>query len=91
MALLESKVTEGLRPAEATVELRDFNNRGHFLPVDRGLVKLEGDKYYLPVSVLHIDEKRQAALVALPVEADSGAHSIWVKLSQLRSPIESPA
>ena len=89
MALLESKVTDGLRPSEATVEVRDYNNRGHFLPVDRGLVKQEGTENYLPVSVLHIDDKKQVALVALPVEADSGAHRIWVKLSQMRNLIES--
>jgi len=35
MALLECKATKGLRDSEATVEIKDFHDRKHFLPVDR--------------------------------------------------------
>jgi hypothetical protein len=90
MALLECKVTEGLRKAEATVEIRDFHDRKHFLPVDRDFLRAEGGKNYLPVSVMQIDQKSKAALIGLPLEADSGAHRIWVKVAQLTELTEAP-
>jgi hypothetical protein len=84
MARLLCKVTEGLRPAEATVELRDFHGRPEFLPVHRDFLVLEGERSYLPVALVHIDERHKAALVALPDEADSGAHCLWARLADLK-------
>jgi hypothetical protein len=53
------------------------------MPVDREFLDRENGTYYLPVSVAQIDRGRKLAVVTLPVEADSGAHRIWVKLSDL--------
>ncbi len=84
MALLECKVSKGLRDAEVTVELSDYSGRREFLPVDGDMIERQGDQSYLPVTVLQIDKAKKAAIVSLPVEADSGAHRIWVKLSNLK-------
>jgi hypothetical protein len=84
MAQVVCEVTPGLRSSEATVKLRTYEGRPEFLPVDRGLVSTEGDKSYLSVPVIHISHEKKAALIALPVEADSGAHRVWVHLDQLK-------
>jgi hypothetical protein len=49
------------------------------MPLDRDFVVHRGHGTYLPVRVLHRDERQGAVLIALPVESDSGAHRIWVK------------
>jgi len=85
VALVECKVRNGLRPSEASVEIRDAEGRPEFLPVERDFLHLEDEQYYLPVSVFHVDQARKRAIVTLPVEADSGSHRIWVKLSQMKN------
>ena len=84
MASVLCDVTDGLRPSEATVKLVTFEGRPEFLPVDRGLLSSDGDQYYLSVPVIHINEEKKAALIGLPVEADSGAHRVWVHLEKLK-------
>jgi hypothetical protein len=83
-------VSRGLRNSEATVEVRALDGRREFLPVERDFVVREGSKYFLPVAVLHVDPGQNAALIALPVESDSGANRIWVELSSVRHLAESP-
>ena len=78
------QVSDGLRTAEATVRLTSYDGRPEFLPVDRGLLSREGNNDYLSVGLIHISGEKQAALVSLPVEADSGAHRVWVNLDQLK-------
>jgi hypothetical protein len=82
--LLCTKVEEGLRPAEATVTIEEYDGRPQYLPVDRELLSHHGRSYYLPVRVMRIDPAGKLALVILPVEADSGANRLWVELSRLR-------
>lgn len=84
MALVLCEVSEGLRNTEATVKLAVLDGNYEFLPVDRGLLTKEGDKQYLSVGLVHISHEKKAALVSLPVEADSGAHRAWVKLDRLK-------
>jgi hypothetical protein len=84
MARLICHISEGARPAEATVEVRDFAGRAEYLPVDRGFLAEEGGKHFLPVGVVQVDPDQRAALVMLPVETDSGAHQIWVSLADLQ-------
>ena len=78
------EVSEGLRESEATVKLVTFDGRPEFLPVDRGFVTTEGGQTYLSVGLVHVSPEKKAALVSLPVEADSGAHRVWVKLESLK-------
>jgi hypothetical protein len=84
MAQVLCEVSEGLRKSEATVRLRTYDGRPEFLPVDRGVLSQENGRCYLSVALLHISHERNAALVSLPVEADSEAHRVWVKLDQLK-------
>jgi hypothetical protein len=85
MALVQCEVSDGLRDAEATVTIMSYAGRPEYLPVDRGFLRHEGENHYLPVAVIHTDEAKGAILIALPVEADSGAYRIWVKKAILRS------
>jgi hypothetical protein len=71
--------------------LTTYDGRPEFLPVDRGLLSEEGGRSYLSVGLLHISPEQEAALVALPVEADSGAHRVWVRLTHLRQANGAPA
>lgn len=87
MAEVICEISEGLRKSEATAHLMTFDGRSEFVPVDRGLISEEEGRHYLSVGLLHISHEKKAALVSLPVEADSGAHRIWVKLDQLRDVI----
>src|SRR5260221_131140 len=80
MAQVLCEVSEGLRASEATVKLLTYENRSEYLPVDQGLISEEGGKHYLSVGLLHVNREKNAALVSLPVEADSGAHRVWVNL-----------
>jgi hypothetical protein len=84
MAQVICEVSDGLRKSEATVKLVTFDGRPEFLPVDRGLLSAEGGTHFLSVAVIHINQEKKAALIALPVEADSGAHRIWVPLDRIR-------
>jgi hypothetical protein len=84
MAQVICEVSDGLRKSEATVKLVTYEGRPEFLPVDRGLLSTEGGKNFLSVPVIHINKEKKAALIALPVEADSGAHRIWVALDRIR-------
>jgi hypothetical protein len=92
LLLLECQVEDGLRPQEATVLVEDFHGETEFMPLDRGMLEVEGDRRYVPVALIQLDRKSKAALVNLPIEADSGAHRIWVKLESLKGlPEEIPA
>jgi hypothetical protein len=84
MAQVLCEVSEGLRNAEATVKLVGFDGRPEFLPVDRGLLSEEGNRHFLSIPIIHINQEKKAALIALPVEADSGAHRIWVHLDRIK-------
>jgi hypothetical protein len=91
MAQVICEVSEGLRKSEATVKLITFEGRPEFLPVDRGLLSTEGNEHFLSVPIIHMNPEKRAALIALPVEADSGAHRVWVHLDRIRSHQRIPA
>jgi hypothetical protein len=91
MAQVLCEVSDGLRNSEATVKLVGYDGRPEFLPVDRGLLSEDGGKHYLSVGLVHIHSEKKAALISLPVEADSGAHRLWVKLEQLKQKQVAPA
>jgi hypothetical protein len=78
--LIPCRVSKGFRDQELMVEVTDFRGLQESLPLDKDFVVYKKDKPYLPVRVLHLNEKEEAALIVLPVESDSGAHRIWVKL-----------
>ncbi len=88
MALIKcATVGRGLRDSEATVTIEEFDGTPQFLPIDRGVLTESNGNSYLTVSIIHVDDRKGAALVGLPVEADSGAHRVWVKYDDfLNSP-----
>jgi hypothetical protein len=86
MAHIICEVTEGLRPAEATVAVRDYTGRMEYLPVDRGILTRANGKHLLPVRLIYQDETKSAAFVELPDEADSGVSRLWVRLTDVQTP-----
>jgi hypothetical protein len=91
MAQILCEVSEGLRKSEATAKVMTYDGRPAFLPVDRGLLSQENGRCYLSVGLIHVSHEKGAALVALPVEADSGAHRLWVRLDHLKQEQGAPA
>jgi len=91
MAKVLCEVSDGLRNSEATVKLTTYDGRPEFIPVDRGLLSEEDGAHYLSVRLIHVSHEKRAALVSLPVEADSGAHRVWVKLDHLKQEQGTPA
>jgi hypothetical protein len=86
MPKLYCKVSEGLRQAEATVTVSEYDGTVQHCPLDRGLISTTKGKPAVPVGVVHYAANGQddgLALVSLPVEADSGTQRIWVRLSDL--------
>jgi hypothetical protein len=84
MALLKCiGVNDGLRSSEATVTIREYDGTDQYLPIDRGVLSHRDGEMYLSVSLIHLDDSKGIALVGLPVEADSGAHRIWVNYTDL--------
>jgi hypothetical protein len=86
MPRLYCNVSEGLRKAEATVTVSEYDGTPQHFPLDRGLITKTAGRSTIPVGVVHyagIAEGDELALVSLPVEADSGTQRIWVKLSDL--------
>jgi len=89
--LVPCRVSTGLRDQEVIVEVTDFSGQTESMPLDSDFVVYQKEKSFLPVRVLHRNEEKRAALIALPVESDSGAHRIWVTLDGTRKTEETPA
>jgi hypothetical protein len=82
MAQIICEVGPGLRDTERTVAVRDVYNRKHFLRVELGFLSREGDRWYLPIGVVGIDESKGLALIELPHESDSGSNRLWTWMSE---------
>ena len=78
--------TDGLRPSEVTVEIRDIDDRPEFLRVHRDFVKKFKNAYYLPIGIVYHDRDKDVFLIELPHEADSGTNRLWVAHSSLYEP-----
>ena len=86
MPKLYCNVSDGLRKAEATVTVSEYDGTPQHFPLDRGLIAKTGGRSAIPVGVIQYAGNAgddELALVSLPVEADSGTQRIWVKLSDL--------
>jgi hypothetical protein len=78
MIHVRCEVSAGLRDSERTVMVRGHDGRRHYLRVEHYLLLERDGQSYLPVGLIDIDPKTQARLIELPLEADSGAHRVWV-------------
>ena len=83
MALVRCEVHPGVGTVAASVAVRDTSNVRTFLEVDRTMVTQRQGQAYLPVGLVYRDKEKGVALIEFPVEADSGAHRIWVPLASL--------
>lgn len=83
MAMVICEVRPGVGAVAVSVAVRDINNVRTFLEIQRDFVTQRQGQNYLPIGVVGIDRDKGAALIEFPVEADSGAHRIWVPLSSL--------
>jgi hypothetical protein len=54
-----------------------------FLEIQRDFVTQRQGQGYLPIGVVGVDRDKGVTLIEFPVEADSGAHRIWVPLSSV--------
>src|SRR5437763_1696918 len=79
MAQVVCEVSPGLRPTERTVAVQDVRGPRQFLRFEEEFLIQEGDRTFLPVGVVGVDEERRVALIELPHEADSGANRVWVR------------
>jgi hypothetical protein len=86
MVLVLCEVQPGGGTVSTSVAVRDTRNVRTFLEVARDFVTQRHGRHYLPVGLVHRDKDRGVALIEFPVEADSGAHRIWVPLSSLLEP-----
>jgi hypothetical protein len=81
-------IADGLRASEALAIFRDYQDRKHYLRVERDFLTQQNGSSYLPVGVVHVDPKTKLVLVELPHEAETGANRLWVKQEQLDEPVE---
>lgn len=61
----------------------DYAGRVHYQRVERDFLSDFEGVSYLPVGVVHIDDRKQMALIELSHEAETGANRLWVTRDQL--------
>ena len=86
MALVLCEVRRGPGTVADSVAVRDTDNVQTFLEIQRDFVAHRHGKTYLPIGVVYRDKEKGVALIEFPVEANSGAHRIWVPLASLLEP-----
>ena len=84
MARVICEVSSGLRESERTVAVKDVFNRRHHLRVEEGFIEAEGERHYLPIGLVGLDDAKGLALIELPHESDGGISRLWVRQSDLR-------
>jgi hypothetical protein len=83
MAMVLCEVRPGAGKVAVSVAVRDVANVRTFLEIQGDFVTQRQGQTYLPIGVVYRDREKGVALIEFPVEADSGAHRIWVPLSSL--------
>jgi hypothetical protein len=91
MMLVLCEVRRGPGTVSDSVTVRDTANQPTHLEIQRDFVAHRNGKTYLPIGVVYRDKEKGVALIEFPVEADSGAHRIWVPLTSLLEPRGDPA
>ncbi len=86
MPLVLCEVRPGVGKVDVSVAVRDTENVPTFLQIDSDFVTHRQGKSFLPIGVVYRDKEKGSALIEFPVEADSGAHRIWVPLTSLLEP-----
>jgi hypothetical protein len=91
MAMVLCEVRPGPGKVAVSVAVRDIYNVRTFLSIQHDFVTQRQGQTYLPIGVVYKDKEKGVALIEFPVEADSGAHRLWVPLSSLMEANEAPA
>lgn len=92
MALIRCEVTEGPRPGFKAIGVASIEGHSEYLAIEERFLVRRGDDYLLPIRVVGRDRHHGTALIQLPVEADSGANRVWVRIDALTEiPDEIPA
>jgi len=86
MAYVLCNITDGLRPSEVTVEVRDVDGRPEFLRVHREFVKNINDRWRLPIGIVYHDRAKDQFWIELPHEADSGINRLWAASTNILEP-----
>ena len=81
--VLCERISRGMRDSERTVAIRDAYGQREFLCVEVDFLTATGDKYYLPVGVVHEDKQQGLVLIELPQEGARGNWRLWVRSSDL--------
>jgi hypothetical protein len=91
MPLVLCEVSDGLRPSEATVAVKDTTGRSEFLRIEKDFLTVEGGQPYLSVGGVYDDRAKGVVLIELPHEADSGHNRLWVPRDHMRVPTRTRA
>ena len=86
MMLVRCEVRPGVDGVAVSVAVRDTANQPTFLEMDRNMVTHRRGQTYIPIATVYRDKEKGVALIEFPIEADSGAHRIWVPLTSLLEP-----
>ena len=86
MLHVRCEVSAGLRDSERSVMVQGYDGRRHFLRVEHYMLLGRDGVDYLPVGLIHVDPQSKAYLIELPLEADSGAHRVWVPSDSVLDP-----
>lgn len=81
-------VSEGLRPSEASVAIRDYDGQRHWIRVEFDFLSKIDGHWYLSMGLVGIDPRTKALLLEFPHEPDSGFNRIWVKPEMLDRSLE---
>ena len=66
MAYVLCTITDGLRPSEVTVEVRDVSARPQFLRVHREFAKNLNNAWFSPIGIVYHDRDKDTYLIELP-------------------------
>jgi hypothetical protein len=77
------EVRPGADTVAVSVAVRDINDVRTFLEIQADFVTRWKGQTYLPIGLVYKDQEKGVALIEFPVEADSGAHRLWVPLASL--------
>lgn len=91
MAQVVCEVSPGLRDTERTVSVKDVHGHRQYLRVEAGFLPRRGDRSFLPVGIVGVDEDKKMALIELPHKSDAGMNRIWVHLDELQESREPAA
>ena len=81
--VLCEQVGPGMRASERAVTIRDVRGHRELILVENDFLSVQGEKIYLPVGVVFVDNERHTVLVEFPHEPITGGNRVWVRSTDL--------